>query len=47
MANRDGKKVLKKLLGNGTNGIQTDEPELLLKALEKNGYRTGTSVLFK
>src|SRR5688572_13486724 len=34
------KQALKKLLGNGANIIQTDEPELLLKALEKYGYRS-------
>jgi glycerophosphoryl diester phosphodiesterase len=33
------RRVLKKLLGNGATIIQTDEPELLLKALEKYGYR--------
>lgn len=33
------RKVLKKLLAEGANVIQTDEPALLLKALEKNGYR--------
>lgn len=41
------KRALKKLLENGANVIQTDEPELLVKALEKHGYRTGSSVLFK
>jgi glycerophosphoryl diester phosphodiesterase len=41
---RDGKtkRALKKLLGDGANVIQTDEPELLLKALEKHGYRPET-----
>jgi glycerophosphoryl diester phosphodiesterase len=34
------KQALKKLLANGANIIQTDEPELLLKALEKYGYRS-------
>jgi len=34
------KQVLKKLLGNGATIIQTDEPKLLLMALEKYGYRT-------
>lgn len=33
------KRVLKKLLAEGANVIQTDEPSILLKALEKNGYR--------
>lgn len=38
---RDGKskEALLKLLSNGANIIQTDEPELLLKALKKQGYR--------
>ncbi len=36
------KRSLKKLLMNGANIIQTDEPELLLRALEKSGYRTET-----
>jgi glycerophosphoryl diester phosphodiesterase len=39
------KQVLKKLLGNGATIIQTDEPELFLKALEKYGYRTPASSL--
>lgn len=34
------KQALKKLLENGASIIQTDEPELLLKALEKYGYRS-------
>lgn len=33
------KRVLKKLLAEGANVIQTDEPSILLNALEKNGYR--------
>ena len=33
------RQVLKKLLGNGATIIQTDEPKLLLEALEKYGYR--------
>lgn len=33
------KKALKKLLDDGANVIQTDEPELLLKALRARGYR--------
>ena len=33
------KKALKKLLEDGANVIQTDEPELLLKALREKGYR--------
>jgi glycerophosphoryl diester phosphodiesterase len=33
------KKVLKKLLGEGANIIQTDEPQLLLKVLREKGYR--------
>jgi glycerophosphoryl diester phosphodiesterase len=39
---RDGKskQVLKKLLDKGATIIQTDEPELLLRALEKYGYRS-------
>lgn len=37
------KQVLKKLLGDGATIIQTDEPELFLKALEKYGYRTPMS----
>jgi glycerophosphoryl diester phosphodiesterase len=39
------KQVLKKLLTDGASIIQTDEPELLLKALAKNGYRTPSSSL--
>ena len=39
------RKVIKKLLGNGATIIQTDEPELLLKALEKYGYRKPTPSL--
>jgi glycerophosphoryl diester phosphodiesterase len=44
---RDGKikQALKKLLGGGATIIQTDEPELLLKALEKYGYRTPSQSL--
>lgn len=34
------KQALKKLLANGASIIQTDEPELLLRALEKYGYRS-------
>jgi glycerophosphoryl diester phosphodiesterase len=37
------KRALKKLLSNGATVIQTDEPELLLKALNKQGYRSETS----
>ena len=39
---RDGKskQVLKKLLDNGATIVQTDEPELLLRVLEKYGYRS-------
>jgi glycerophosphoryl diester phosphodiesterase len=39
---RDGKskQALKKLLDKGATIIQTDEPELLLRALEKYGYRS-------
>ena len=39
------KQALKKLLGNGASIIQTDEPELLLKALEKYGYRSKSQSL--
>jgi glycerophosphoryl diester phosphodiesterase len=35
------KRSLKKLLAFGADIIQTDEPELLLKILEKEGYRSG------
>jgi glycerophosphoryl diester phosphodiesterase len=38
------KQALKKLLDNGASVIQTDEPELLLKALEKYGYRSQSLV---
>ncbi len=38
------KKALQKILSNGANIIQTDEPLLLLEALEKYGYRPATSV---
>lgn len=34
------KQALRKLLANGATIIQTDEPELLLMALEKYGYRS-------
>jgi len=34
------KQALKKLLYEGASVIQTDEPELLLKALKKYGYRS-------
>jgi glycerophosphoryl diester phosphodiesterase len=34
------KQALKKLLSNGASIIQTDEPELLLRALERYGYRS-------
>ena len=34
------KQALKKLLDNGASIIQTDEPKLLLMALEKYGYRS-------
>jgi len=37
------KRALKKLLSEGANVVQTDEPELLLKALERHGYRPGAS----
>ena len=37
--NGAAKRSLKKLLSKGANIIQTDEPALLLEALEKNGYR--------
>ena len=37
---RKTKQALKKLLENGASIIQTDEPELLLRALEKYGYRS-------
>ena len=33
------KKALKKLLENGANIVQTDEPEILLKVLKEKGYR--------
>lgn len=33
------KRALKKLLKNGADIVQTDEPELLLKILAENGYR--------
>lgn len=33
------KRALKKLLKDGADIVQTDEPELLLKVLSKNGYR--------
>jgi glycerophosphoryl diester phosphodiesterase len=36
----NAKQALNKLLAKGATVIQTDEPELLLKALEKYGYRT-------
>jgi glycerophosphoryl diester phosphodiesterase len=39
------RQVLKKLLGNGATIIQTDEPKLLLEALEKYGYRTPSPAL--
>jgi len=39
------KQALKRLLGNGASIIQTDEPELLLKALEKYGYRSKSQSL--
>lgn len=35
------KRSLKKLLLYGADVIQTDEPELLIRILEKEGYRTG------
>lgn len=41
------KRALKKLLAYGANVIQTDEPELLIRALEKGGYRPETSVRLK
>ena len=41
----NSKQALKKLLGNGASIIQTDEPELLLRALEKYGYRSKSSSL--
>lgn len=34
------KRALKKLLANGATIIQTDEPKLLLHALQTNGYRS-------
>lgn len=37
--NGKGKRALKKLLEHGANIIQTDEPELLLKALAESGRR--------
>ncbi len=37
--NGKSKEALNKLLENGANIIQTDEPRLLLKALKKEGYR--------
>jgi glycerophosphoryl diester phosphodiesterase len=44
---RDGapKRALKKLLSNGANVIQTDEPALLIKALKKYGYRSHPAAL--
>jgi glycerophosphoryl diester phosphodiesterase len=39
------KRSLKKLLAFGADIIQTDEPELLLKILEKEGYRSGNKVI--
>lgn len=41
------KRALKKILSYGANVIQTDEPELLLKALEKSGYRPEIFVSMK
>jgi len=41
----NSKQALKKLLGNGASIIQTDEPELLLRALEKYGYRSKSQSL--
>ena len=41
------RQVLKKLLEHGASIIQTDEPELLLRALEKYGYRSKSSSLVK
>lgn len=41
------KRALKKLLSYGANVIQTDEPELLIRALEKSGRRPETSVNVK
>jgi hypothetical protein len=43
---RDGKskQALKKLLSKGATIIQTDEPEQLLRALEKYGYQIAVSV---
>ena len=42
---RSGKvnEALQKLLANGASIIQTDEPELLLKALKEKGYRSNGS----
>jgi glycerophosphoryl diester phosphodiesterase len=44
---REGKtkQTLKKLLSQGASIIQTDEPLLLLKALEKYGYRSESTSL--
>jgi glycerophosphoryl diester phosphodiesterase len=39
------KAALKKLLYHGATIIQTDEPELLLKALEQQGYRSESSMM--
>lgn len=46
---RSGKsrKALKKLLANGANIIQTDEPQLLLDVLKRQGYRTESSMALK
>ena len=41
------KGALKKLLSHGATIIQTDEPELLLKALERQGYRSGAIMVNK
>lgn len=39
------KRALKKLLAEGANIIQTDEPELLLMALERSGHRPDLPVV--
>ncbi len=39
------KSAIKKLLSNGANVIQTDEPALLLDALKKYGYRSHAAAM--
>lgn len=40
------RKAVKKLVSNGANIIQTDEPRLLLEVLKKQGYRPDHSMVF-